>query len=100
MNSRPRSSKVQNSRRLGTNDLSAEVDVERHRRVGMPQLVGHLPRGEPGLVEARGDGLAEGVRGDPTPRSLLAADPPPCHLRLDRAVLAELVAGAVAGFAV
>src|SRR4051794_16087796 len=93
MNSRPRSSKVQNSRRLGTNDLSAEVDVERHRRVGVAQLVGHLPRGEPGLVETRGDGLAEGVRGDPRPRSLGTANPSPTRLGLGGAVLVELGSG-------
>src|SRR5919199_2727014 len=56
---------------LGADDLAAEVDVQGHRRVGVAELVGHLARAEAGLVQTGGDGLAEGVRGDPRPG-------PPC----------------------
>ncbi len=67
-------------------DVTAEVDVERHRRVGVAELVGDLAGCEAGFVEAGGDGLAEGVRGDPRPWAVVAAQPLTARAELERAV--------------
>jgi hypothetical protein len=61
---RPEST-IEHRRGGGADDLSAEVPVEGHRRVGVAELVGDLARSEAGLVEPSRDGLAEYVRGRP-----------------------------------
>jgi hypothetical protein len=59
------------------------------------ELVGQLSRSEAGLIEPGGHGLAEGVRGDPRPRSLGAADRAAGRCLARR----RLKAGPSAGFA-
>lgn len=56
---------LQRRRSVRAHDLSAELDVLRHRRLRVPELVRDHPRREPRLVQDRRGCLPEHVRRDP-----------------------------------
>lgn len=86
---------VEDLGRRGTDDLTAEVDVQGHRRVGVAKLVGNLTCREARLVEARRRSLAERVRGNPRPRSPVTTQRSAAVTENELTMIVETVSGAV-----
>jgi hypothetical protein len=90
---------VKCARCVGADDVPSEVHVQRHRGVGVAELVSDLTGGEAGFVEPGCDRLAEGVGGDPGPRALVAAQALITVAENEFARSVELLAGTAAPLA-